>query len=157
MEQDLVSAEFSAEDLTVLNTSLTAMKGKLPFLLSLSAQEKKSLFKVEENYKPFIQLAFQAVDAHPEIMPQVFNTAEFKKDYNLFYSLEPVRIQLNELAVALDDTVTAAGSDTLIASLEIYNSVKDNAAKVPGLQAIYDEMKQYFPRKRKPQNPPTGQ
>lgn len=71
MEQDLVSAEFSAEDLTVLNTSLTAMKGKLPFLLSLSPQEKKSLFKVGENYKPFIQLAFQAVDAHPEIMPLI--------------------------------------------------------------------------------------
>jgi hypothetical protein len=52
----------------------------------------------------------------------------------------------------LDDTVTAAGSDALLSSLEIYSSVKDHAEKIPGLKTVFDEMKIYFPRKRSNKN-----
>jgi len=141
MEQDLVNAEISGEDKTSIDTSIAAIQGKLPFLVSLSPKEKSSLFKVGENYKPFIQKAAQVISNHPEIMPGIFNTSGFLKDYNLFVSLEPILIKLRELTEALDDTVTAAGSDALLSSLEIYSSVKDHAEKIPGLKTVFDEMK----------------
>ena len=155
MEQDLVNAEISSEDLTVLNTALATIKNKLPFLISLSPKEKASLSKVGDTYKPFIAKASQAVTMYPEIMPGVFDKPGFLRDYNLFTSLEPVLTNLQGLVKALDDTITAAGSDALVSSYEVYGEVKDNADRIPGLKALYDEMKAYFPRKRSAQKATT--
>ena len=75
------------EDLASLDSSVASMKGKLPFLISLSSEEKKSLFKARKIYQPFLQKAVQAVREHPEIMPGMFNTSAFLKDYNLYPAL----------------------------------------------------------------------
>ncbi len=149
MEQDLVNAEISTEDLASIESALVTIKGKLPFLISLSSNEKAQLFKVGENFKTFIQKAINAVNTHPEIMPGTFSVAGFKKDYNLYNSLEPVKGNMASIAKALEDTVTAAGSDSLSASLEVYDEVKNHLEKIPGLKTIYDEMKVCFPRTRK--------
>jgi len=146
MEQDLVNAEISTEDLSSVESAVNTIKGKLPFLISLSPDEKAQLFKVGENFKPFLQKALNVINTHPEIMPGTFNTVGFKKDYNLCYSLESLSVNVTALARALDDTLTAAGSDALSAALEVYGGVKNNMDKIPGLKVIYDEMKLCFPR-----------
>jgi hypothetical protein len=48
MEQDLVNAEISGEDKTSIDTSIAAIQGKLPFLVSLSPKEIL-LFKLERT------------------------------------------------------------------------------------------------------------
>lgn len=53
MEQNLVDAELTQEDLNLILTSLDTVSSKLPFLLSLPDKQKKNMFKVGENFAPF--------------------------------------------------------------------------------------------------------
>ena len=66
------------------------------------------------------------------------------KDYELFNKLRPVYNLMNELAEGLQKTFTAVGSDTLVAALDVYASVKQNKDKVPGLSVMNDELATFF-------------
>lgn len=110
---NLISAVFPLADVTTVNENLETFKTKMPFLKSLSAKEKQSLYKPGENYIPFIERCVNIVEAHPEIMSGTFNVEEFKKDVELFVILKPIYQKLALLYQAMDDTITAAGCDAL--------------------------------------------
>jgi len=155
MEQNLVDAELNQTDSDAIITSLVAVNSKLPFLISLTPEEKSSLFKMGNGYKPFIEKAANAISSHPEIMPGTFSAEAFKKDSDLIKALEPIRVKLELLYQSVEDTLTAIGSDAIIESLAVYDAVKSQKDKIPGLSAIYDEMKKFFPRKRASSNQPN--
>jgi hypothetical protein len=106
------------------------------------------MFKVGNAYLPFVDLAHQVVDSHPEIFPPVFDKEEFKKDYALLSTMRPIVTQINELAESIQKTFTAVGSDTLTESLEVYDYVKQNKSKVPGLNVIADGMAKFFKKSK---------
>jgi hypothetical protein len=158
MEQNLVDAVLSQTDSDAINTAIETINSKLSFKISLSTEEKSSLFKMGNGYKPFIEKAANVISSHPEIMPGTFSVEAFKKDSDLIQSLEPIRVKLELLYQSVEDTLTAVGSDAIIESLSVYDAVKNQKDKIPGLTAIYDEMKKFFPRKKTaaaPSNPAT--
>ena len=148
MTQNLISAILPAEDAAEVQQNLAAAKAKLSFLLSLQTEDVISLFKAGNAYLPFIDKAYQTMLAHPEILPPVFNQAEFSQDYNLLSTLRPIFTQIDELAESIRKTFTAIGSDALLASLEVYSAVKQNKNKVPGLASTADEMAVFFKKSR---------
>lgn len=148
MAQNLISATLSAQDAAVVQQNLGDAKAKLSFLLSLQTEDIVAIFKAGNAYLPFIDKAYQAMQAHPEIIPPVFNKEEFERDYQLLTALRPIFNQINELAEGIQKTFTAVGSDTMIGALEVYNAVKQNKDKVPGLAATSDEMAVFFKRSR---------
>jgi hypothetical protein len=148
MSQNLISASLSAEDAAAIIKDLNNAKSKLNFLSKLLPQDLASLIKVGNAYLPFVEKAHQVVVAHPEILPGVFDKEEFKRDYDLLIALRPILNQVNELAESVQKTFTAAGSDSLVAALDVYSSVKQNKDKVPGLSIIADEMAVFFKRTR---------
>ena len=147
MERNLVDAELTAADLQAVETAIETIQTKLPFLISLTNDEKASMFKLGETYKPFVEKAEWLVDNFPMIMPGAFNTAQFKKDLALLTILGSLNNKLQSIAKTMDDTITAVGSDVILAALEIYNSGKNNEERIPGLKPIIDEMKTFFPQK----------
>ena len=80
--------------------------------------------------------AHQAVTQHPDIMPRVFNTEEFKRDYSLVKDLQPLLAQVNQLAEGMQNTLLATNSDALSASLEVYAAVRQHRDKVIGLNVL---------------------
>ena len=148
MSQNLISATLSGEDAASVQENLASAKSKLSFLLSLGKDDVVTLFKVGNAYLPFIDLAYQTVVSHPEILPAVFDKAEFLKDYELLKKLRPIFNQMNELAEAVQKTFMAVGSDTLVAALEVYDAVKQHKDKVPGLDATAADMAVFFKRTR---------
>lgn len=144
MAQNLISATLSAEDGAEVLKSLASAKEKLNFLLSLQSEEVYTFFKPGNTFLPFIEKAYQTMTTHPEIMPEVFDKAEFTRDYNLLVALRPIFSRINELAEGLQKTFTAVGSDALVASLDVYGTVKQNQDKVAGLSATADEMAVFF-------------
>jgi hypothetical protein len=157
MDQNLVDATLTQTVADEVDTSIENINSKLNFKVSLSQEEKSVLFKMGNGYKPFVDKAATVIKTHPEIMPGTFGIEAFNKDYALIQALEPIRVKLNLLYNSVEDTVTAVGSDAIISSLSIYDAVKNNKDKVPGLSAVYDEMKKFFPRKKAadetPKNP----
>lgn len=146
MAQNLISATLSAADAEEVIQSLTMVKGKLKFLLSLQNDDVILIFKLGNAYFPFIEKAYQVVVAHPEILPAVFDKDEFLRDYALLNALRPIFNQMNELTESVRKTFMAVGSDSLVASLEVYSQVKQNKDKVPGLKVMADEMAVFFKR-----------
>ena len=117
------------------------------------------MFKVGENFAPFLPIYVQAVNEHPEIMSGTFNAPAFKRDVNLKIALDQIQEKLSVLAKGVDDTNTAVGSDALIESLEVYGQAKLNEKKIPGLSILVEKMKEFFPRAKSAnstkQNPTT--
>jgi len=148
MAQNLISASLSATDAAEVQQNLMAVKGKLNFLSTLQGGEVNTIFKVGNAYLPFIEKIHQVVLTHPEILPPIFDKEEFLRDYDLFTILRPILNQINELAEGVQKTFIAAGSDTMVAALEVYAAVKQSKDKIPGLSVINDEMAVFFKRAR---------
>lgn len=144
MSQNLISATISAADVLEVQKSLSAAKAKLPFLSNLQPEDLAGLLKVGNNFLPFLEDTYQVVITHPEILPGSFNKDEFLRDYALLKAIRPLLDQINELAEGLQKTSTAAGSDSMVAALDVYSMVKINKDKVPGLATVAERMSQYF-------------
>jgi hypothetical protein len=149
MEQNLVDAELTPAEAAEINAALETIKSKTSFTISLSTEERISLLKMGDNFRQFTEKAVNVIAEHPEIMPATFNSAEFKKDFDLMKSLEPISQKLTTILQAINDTILAAGSDSLTEALEVYSEVKAHTEKIPGLNTVYTEMKLYFPRKKR--------
>lgn len=148
MSQNLISAALPVEKANGVQQHLSAVKTELDFLLSLQTSDIVSMFKVGNAYLPFVDLAHQAISAHPEILPGAFNKEEFIKDFALLTALRPIVNQINELAESIQKTYTAVGSDALSEARDVYDYVKQNKDKVPGLNVIADEMAKFFKKSK---------
>ncbi|MBI4977085.1 MAG: hypothetical protein HZC28_06350 [Spirochaetes bacterium] len=147
--QNLVSATLAPETKAEITQKLSGIKSQLGFLLSLDASEVHSLFKAGKELEPFLDKAHQAVEAHPEILPGVFNVAEFKKDYQLSKDMADIVAMANELAEGLQSTHVAVKSDAMAAALDVYAAVRQHKDKVSGLSTIADDMAVYFKKSKK--------
>ncbi len=156
--QNLISASITKEQVAAVEQGIDAAKSNLPFLITLAPVEKKNFVKAANSYSPFIDLANLVVTEHPEILAGTFNIAEFKNDYQLSVDLAPVLGKIEELAVAVEDTMFAAKSDAMMESLQVYAAVQANVDKVPGLDVLNAKMAAFFKKsKRIPPASSSGQ
>ncbi len=150
--QNLVSGTLTQEQKTAIEQAINAAKTALPFTITLDPKQKKELVKVGNTYLPFIDLAYEAVTAHPEVMSGAFNIPEFKTDYQLEKDLAPLLHELEELVGSVQATMFAAESDAMSEALEIYASVQQNKNKIPGLDVIAANMAAFFKKTRRPKS-----
>jgi hypothetical protein len=75
-----ISATLPAADLTAIKTAITTINTKMPFLVNLSLDEKKGLYKLGPKSADFVSDAALAAQNYPTIFPPTFNTPEFLKD-----------------------------------------------------------------------------
>ena len=157
MDQNLISAEISPADALAVEQLLAQAKEKLPFLLTLSPEQRQNLTKAGDAYKSFLDKAVQVVNQYPQILSNLFDKEEFLRDYALAVAIAPLVSSASSLAQALEDTHLALRSDSMMAALEVYNSVQTSVTKVPGLRSILDEMQVFFAKKRQTIKPEVKQ
>jgi len=148
MEQNLVDVDLPQADQDSIVTSIDDISSKLPFLISITDDEKKQLPKPGEVFSPFIDEAAKLVYAHPEIMSGTFDIAGYKRDLNLRDSLRLISGKLDILKKGIEDTLTAVDSDLYVSSLDVYFESKPKVTKVAGLSVFVDKMRPYFKRNR---------
>lgn len=148
MPQNLISGEINAQDIQAIQEALNVLNEKMPFLSAMQNVDVSKFFKPGNAYQPLLNLAAQVAEQHPEILPPVFNKEEFKKDSELYAAIAPIALRVSALHTGVQKTQIAVGSDTLKGALEVYAAVKQHKNKVPGLSAVYDEMRVFF-RKNK--------
>jgi hypothetical protein len=154
--QNLISATLAEETKNEILQKLADVRAKLDFLIALDPDQARGLFKASNGFAPFIEKAHALALAHPGILPQVFDTAEFHKDYTLIQALTPIQNRVRELADSLHDTLVAANSDAMIQALEVYAAIKQHHDKVPGLAVANDELGVFFQRTRRKAVPPSA-
>lgn len=144
--QNLVSATLAEDKKQNILDKLAEIRADLDFLVSLDADQRKTLFKASNGFRPFIEKAYSLSVAHPEIIPGFLSLEELGKDMALIESLRPIQSMVHELAKALDDTMIAANSDALRLCLDVYASAKLHRDKVPGISTTQQELSLFFQR-----------
>lgn len=153
--QDL-NITLSDADRQEIKQAITTIQQKLPFLITLSADERKRLYKMGDKRLAFVQNSLNVAQSNRNILPASFDLDGFNNDYRLATDLSELLMLLNQLTEQVDDTLMAVSSEAMSSSLTVYDYVKTAAKKTPGLKAIAEQLGSLFKAiKTKPAKPPT--
>ncbi len=158
MIQNKISATLSDEDAATVVAAINTIKQKLPFLIDLSPEERRSLPKMGDKSRGFVRAALTVAQQNPDILPRLFDVDEFARDVALEEKLARISGSFSKLAELLDDTLVAVGSDAYVAALTTYQCARI-AGKGAGLDGQLDALGQRFARKAQPAaaEPPAAQ
>ena len=138
-----LSAALSTASIAAIGQALLAIRGELPFLLSLVPAERKELPRLGE--KTF-EKCLHYMQSNPEFLPGFVQVDEVQKDRDLRAQLLRFNADLQSLAQQLDDTLTVLGSEVLMADLAYYQSAREAARRGrPGAEVIYQDLRSRFP------------
>jgi hypothetical protein len=159
MKENRISLSFSEADKTTINETIQKLNTLLaPKLITLSKDDRKRLYKINDDAIPFVEKVAQYAVSNPEFVPNFMDANEFTKDFSAFTDLRAFARILMQLSQSMDDTSTLAGSEADEFARMFYASVAQ-AAKLgaPGAQAIYEDLRPRFEAQRvkTTKNPPT--
>jgi hypothetical protein len=140
-----INATVTDTQRTNVFNAITNIELNLPFLIDLTAQERKSLPKMGSATQSFVSKALEIARNNPQFIPPYADVQAMQKDYELAVRLQGIEMQLASLHEKVSDTNLATGSEAYVTGLTIYNSLK-SAAKVniPGAKALATELAERF-------------
>lgn len=146
MPDNRVSASLSQADRQAVLDALDTVRQKLPFLVDLSPDERRSLLRMGDKSRGFVSQALEVAEQNPDILPRSFDAAEMRRDVELLAALSPVLTALAQLNELVDDTHMAVGSEAYASALLVYQYARA-AGKGPALDSALDALGQRFARK----------
>ncbi|BAT56318.1 hypothetical protein NOS3756_53220 [Nostoc sp. NIES-3756] len=152
MPDSKVSARLTPADREAVMQSINTIKEKLPFLVDLTTEERKSLPKLGDKSRAFVSKALEIATQNPDFLPRSFDLDEMRRDIELFEALYPILLSLTQLQELVDDTSVAVGSEAYAAGLMVYNYAKASG-KGAGLDSMVDDLGRRFARKSKKVQP----
>lgn len=144
MNKTQISATLTQANIDAVKAAIVAIGVQVPFLISLSKQERKTLTKVGPKSVDFVQEAYNASQNFPTILPPSFDKVEYGKDSALFKSLGEIKLLINSLNEKIDSTYMAVGAESMNASLTVYELVRSASKSTPGLKSVKDELSKRF-------------
>jgi hypothetical protein len=142
MSQNLISAEFSAEDQLAAIQAIQQLQS-LPFLIGLSNKDKQRLNKMGDKSRIFVDQALSVAKQNGHILPTQFDIDEFDRDVELYNALYPINAALSKLSELVDGTLMVLGSNAYTAALDVYTFAK-MSDDVTGLEELRATMGVHF-------------
>ncbi|MBW4541474.1 MAG: hypothetical protein KME43_20375 [Myxacorys chilensis ATA2-1-KO14] len=139
-----INTTLSDADRQAIKQAILLIQQKLPFLVTLSADERQRLYKMGDKRLAFVQNSLSAAQSNPNILPASFDLQGFSNDYQLATDLSELLMLLTQLTEQVDDTLLAVGSEAMSSSLTVYDYIKTAAKKTPGLKTIADQLGNLF-------------
>ncbi len=146
MTANKVSASLSPSDKETVMTAIETLKTTLPFMISLTPEERKALPKVGDRSRGFILNALEVAQHNSDCLPRSFDVVEMQKDVKLMEDLYPILLLLGQLHSVMADTYTTANCEAYTAALRVYDCAKASATQ-PGMKTVVEELKQHFARR----------
>ncbi|MBD1869833.1 hypothetical protein H6F95_21520 [Cyanobacteria bacterium FACHB-471] len=154
MTTNLNQATLSDSDKQDVMESIVSIHEKLSFLINLSQEERRSLPKMGDKTRIFVQKAMEVANRHDEFLPRSFDIAEMRRAVSLYESLYPILLSLGQLHELLEDTYYAAGNEAYTSARVVYQSAKIHGRGI-GIDTVVEELGTRFSRKsRKSQSQP---
>lgn len=139
-----ITATVSDADVAAIKAAIATIQQKLPFLISLTPDERKSLPKSGPNSLSFVENAQVAAQNNPSILPGSFDATGFGSHVDLFAVLTDVNTSIAQLASEVDDTRLAVGSEAMNDARKVYDYVKAAVKDTPGLKPVADQLGERF-------------
>lgn len=153
MPDNRISTTLSQADQQAVLAAVQTIREKLPFLIDLTPDERRSLPKVGDSGRGFVTQALTVATQNEDILPRSFDVEEMRKDVALLDSLQPVLTSLAQLCELVEDTYIAVGSEAYTAALLVYQYAR-SAGKGSALDGALDALGQRFARKSR--TPPAA-
>ncbi len=143
--KNLVSASISLADLAAAKNLVVQLRNLLPFLLSLTPDERRSGLKLGNKSVSFVEKVADYAASNSSLIPPYLDMNEFVKDFELTRALNELLRTLKPLTQDIEDTAMEAGVESLSTAMVFYNSVKTAAKRgVPGVKSVYEDLRQRF-------------
>ena len=158
MSHPSIDASLKASDVQAVKDAFAAIVQKLPFLVNLTAEDRKTIFKTGSDSLSFVSNSSSAAQNYPNIFPASFDTAAFQKDVELFAVLTELSTLADSVASSIDDTRLAVGGEAMQQATQVYNYVKAAAKTTAGLKPVADQLGERFQKaskQKEPIKPPT--
>ena len=139
-----ITGTFTDTTKTAVLTKLAEAKALMPFLITLTVEERKRLKGIGNKNLAYVQKCLEGALAFPDELKKNFNTSEFQKDVEMFNSLIGAQIVCAALLELIDDSMKAAGIDAMGAAFEVYDSLKSSAKSNANVKAIVAEIGERF-------------
>lgn len=139
-----ISASLSDTDLAAILESLATLESKLPFLVSLTADERNKRVKLGDKSLAFVENCLAVATQNPDILPSSFSKAEFEKDILLTRQLNKVLLPLQQACEKVADTQAVVGSEAMQAALLVYEYAKSAQRYNPGMKTVVEQLGQRF-------------
>lgn len=139
-----INVILSAEQVAAISTAMAALNAALPFLVSLTVEERRRLFKLGSRSEGFVREAASAAREYPEHLPSSLGLEALDRDLALRETLLPILQQVRTLYTKVNDTWMVAGADAMQTATAMYRVLK--AHRGEGLDETIRVLKQRFER-----------
>lgn len=146
--QNRIEATLLATDRDKILGFISNIRDLMPFTVDLTPDERQSLVKMGDSGRPFVDQCLSLVEQDDSFMPRSFDRTDMRTDKDFYEMMQPVFVQLSRLFEAVNDTTMLAGSDLIMAGLEVYRNAKDNG-QGSNLDGLVPLLGQRFKRKPK--------
>lgn len=146
MLDNRISASLSQADQQAILAAVNTIREKLPFLIDLTPEERRTLPRMGDKSRGFVAQALEVATLNPDILPRSFDVSEMRKDVDLLSALSPVMTALSQLSELVDDTYMAVGSEAYASALLVYQFAR-TGGKGSALDGALDALSQRFARK----------
>lgn len=146
-----VSLNIPEAELKEIQTCIETLQTKLmPYLKTLSPDERQDLPKMGDKTVSFVQKTVEYCHQNPDLVPQFLNVGEMSVDLKAVETLRTLYQPLQQISQSLSDTMTLSGSEAYAGALMFYNATKNAAkAKIPKAETIYNDLATRFPGRPK--------
>ncbi len=97
MTDNLISARLAVADRAAVPDAIQTIRTKLPFLIDLTPEERKSLPRLGDRSHAFVSKALELATQNYDILPRSFDVEEFRKDVELLDALRPILTAFTQL------------------------------------------------------------
>lgn len=140
-----VDKQLTDEEKTEILQLVTTLRSKMPFLIKLSNDERKSMVFMDDGRKPFAGKAFDYAGRNNDVNPGTEMVNAGNSDLDTFSFLSTVESELGQMYEMVRDTKQAAGSEAFEVARFIYKKAKMSLEMgIPGMQTIVDDLGKLF-------------
>jgi len=140
-----VDTQLSGEEKNEILQLIVALKSKMPFLIKLTNDDRKTMIFMDDGRKPFANKSFDYANRNADVNPGAEMVAAGNRDLDMFSFLSVVESELGQMHEMVHDTRQEAGSEAFEVARFIYMKAKMALAmKVPGMKTIVDDLGKLF-------------
>ena len=143
MSQNLISLNWTDEDLVAIDEALSILETRMSALLSLQPDERRALAKMGDKSEAFCRQTLHVLAQNRQVVPPSLNLDEAQADLRAIDVLRPRLVRMQQLSDRLRDTDIALGSDVMGAALEGYALLKVSGRN-QGLETLRQSLSARF-------------
>lgn len=145
IQNNRIDLNITPADRTAAQQHFADLRTLFPFLIGLTATEKKTMPGINVGNKQWVEDCIVEMEQDPDLLPGFLKPSQVKTDLQLFEELEVIKVEALDFYDRISDTQFLAGAEAYAVCL-IYYRILEAAAKagMPGADERYNRLRERF-------------